>query len=281
VRWHVHRLALLAHHAVVLVTGPSQQGIGAETAYSRARAEPALLILAGRSKTKIQPVVDDIAHRSPGVKTTIVHLELDNQESVRQAVEDVKKLNVQIDGLINNAAIMACPYSKTVDGIEMQFGTNYIGHFLFTNLLLQAGVIPDGAHIVNVSSSASEATDTRPHFDDLTYQDGKLYDPWIVYSVSKIASVLYTRSLSAKLKARKIAVLTLNPGSIRSPLQRYLDQDLVQAVVKRRTEQDPSWKFLEQKSLQEGCSTTLRAALDPSLSGKYPAIKLRVQANSP
>jgi NAD(P)-dependent dehydrogenase (short-subunit alcohol dehydrogenase family) len=209
-----------------------------------------------------------------------VNLELDNQESVRQAVEDVKKLHVHINVLINNAAIMACPYSKTVDGIEMQFGTNHIGHFLFTNLLLQAGVIPDGAHIVNVSSSASETTDARPHFDDLTYQDGKLYDPWVAYSVSKIANVLYTRSLSAKLKTRKIAVLTLNPGSIRSPLQRHLDQELVQAAVKRMTEQDPNWKFPEQKSLQEGCSTSLRAALDPTLLGKYPAIKSRFQAHS-
>jgi NAD(P)-dependent dehydrogenase (short-subunit alcohol dehydrogenase family) len=266
------RCARLAYHAPVLITGPSPQGIGAEAAISLAKGEPALLILAGRSKSKIQSVIDDIAKGCPGVKTAFVQLELDNQKSVRQAVEEVKQLNVKIDGLINNAAIMACPYSKTADGIEMQFGTNHIGHFLFTNLLLQANVVPDGAHIVNVSSSASEVNDVRPHFDDLTYQDGKAYDPWIAYSVSKIANVLYTRSLAAKLRARNITVLTLNPGSIRSPLQRYLDEDLVQSAVKRMMEQDPTWKFPEQKSPREGCSTSLRAVLDPSLAGRFPAI---------
>jgi NAD(P)-dependent dehydrogenase (short-subunit alcohol dehydrogenase family) len=161
---------------------------------------------------------------------------------------------------------------RPAGGIEMQFGPNHIGHFLFTNLLLQAKVIPDGAHIVNVSSSASEVNDARPHFDDLTYQDGVAYDPWIAYCVSKIANVLYTRSLAAKLGVRNITVLALNPGSIRSPLQHYLNEDLVQSAVMRMVDQDPNWKFPEQKFLQEDCLTTLRAALNPSLAGRFPAI---------
>jgi NAD(P)-dependent dehydrogenase (short-subunit alcohol dehydrogenase family) len=79
---------------------------------------------------------------------------------------------------------------------------------LFTNLLLQANVILDGAHIVNVSSSAPEMYETRPYFHDLTYQDGKTYDPWVAYSVSERANILYTRSLAVKLKARNITILS-------------------------------------------------------------------------
>ena len=254
--------------SLVLITGPSLDGIGAETAYSLAKGKPALLILAGRSNPKIQPVIEKIEHQSPGVRTVFIHLELDNQASVRQAVEDVKKLKVKVDCLINNAAVMACPYSKTVDGLELQFGTNHIGHFLFTNLLLQAGIIPDGSVIVNVSSSASEIGDVRSQYDDLTYQGGSSYDPWIAYSVSKLANVLYSRSLSEKLRARNITVFSLNPGSITSQLQRHVDEKTIAAAIKRVEEEEPDWVRPGRKSLQEGCSTTLRAALDPSLAGR-------------
>jgi NAD(P)-dependent dehydrogenase (short-subunit alcohol dehydrogenase family) len=100
----------------------------------------------------------------------------------------------------------------------------------------------------------------------------------MAYSASKMANVLYTRSLSAKLRARKITVLALNLGGIRSPLQRYLNEDLVQAAVKIHTEQDPNWKFPEQKSLQEGSSMTLRAALDPALAGKCPVLHVETSS---
>ena len=258
----------LTNRDAVLITGPSPEGIGAETALSLATGEPALLILAGRSKSKIQPVIAEIATRSPGIKTAFVHLELDNLKSVRQAAEDVKKLEVQIDGLINNAAVMTCPYAKTADGIELQFGTNHIGHFLFTNLLLQAGVIPDSAQIVNVSSSAAEFDRARPCFDDITYQDGATYDEVLAYGASKLANVLFTRSLAEKLRTRKITVLSLNPGSIKSNLQRHMTDEIIQRTMKYRREDDPSWSTGGSKTLQEGCSTTLRAALDPSLAGE-------------
>lgn len=223
--------------------------------------------------------MDDIAQGSPGVNITFVQLEPDNQKSVRQAVEEVKKLDTKIDGFINNAALMACPYSKTMNEIETQFETNWLGHFLFTNLLLQANVIPDGAHIVNVSSSASEMYETRPYFHDLTYQDGKTYDTWVAYSVSKRANVLYTRSLAVKLKARNITILSLNPGSIRSPLQRYLNEKQIQSSMKRIMEQNPNWKYPEHKSLKEGCSTTLRLLLTLALQGGFPQPASRCHAN--
>lgn len=151
-----------------MITGPSEGGIGAETAASLARGSPALLILAGRSESKAAPVIARISKASPDVKVQFVPLDLASQKSVRAGAAEINGLVTKIDFLINNAAIMACPYAKTEDGIESQFGTNHIGHFLLTKLLadkiLAAGA---GSRIVNVSSSAIRGT---IRYDDYNFQ---------------------------------------------------------------------------------------------------------------
>jgi NAD(P)-dependent dehydrogenase (short-subunit alcohol dehydrogenase family) len=127
-----------------------------------------MLILAGRSESKIAPVIARIAESSPDVRVKFVTLDLGSLKSVRKAAAEINEITTKIHLLINNAAIMACPYAKTEDGIESQFGTNHIGHFLLTNLLmdriLAAGA---GARIVNVSSSAIRGT---IRYDDYNFQ---------------------------------------------------------------------------------------------------------------
>ena len=167
---------------------------------------------------------------------------------------------------------MLTPYSITEDGIEMQFGTNHIGPFLFTNLLLQAGLIKE--RIVNVSSSASvrKATYALAPLDDLSYNQGGGYDPVQAYSTSKIAGMLYTRELAARLKDQNIAVFSLNPGSIKTSLQRHMDDDIRQAAYATARKESYSFEPPALKTLQQGCSTQLYAALDPKLaeqSGAY------------
>lgn len=160
--------ALPTHH-LVLITGPSQGGLGAETAFSLAAASPALIILAGRSLSKIQPVIDEIKSLHPTVATRFISLDLGSQVSVRESAVIINASVEKIDYLINNAAIMSCPFSKTVDGIESQFGTNHIGHFLLTNLILgKILAAGEGARIVNVSSSAHNQSDVR--FDDWNFE---------------------------------------------------------------------------------------------------------------
>lgn len=258
----------------VLITGPSEHGIGAETALSIAKASPERLILAGRSRTKIYPVIEEIRQICLQIQIDYLELDLSSLQSVRRAIGQIKALNVLLDVVINNAAIMACPFSKTVDGIESQFGTNHIGPFLFTNLLLKEDLISPGGRIVNVNSSASvrKASMILPHFDDLTYNEGKDYNPWVAYSVSKSASMLCSRILAKRLAKKDIAVFSLNPGSIRSPLQRYLTPELLEEAIRLAKESDPEFQFPKPKSLQQGCATQLRAALDPDLaaySGSY------------
>ncbi len=146
----------------VLVTGPSQGGIGAEAALTLAAASPKLIILAGRSLSKIEPVINNIESAYPNVATKYIPLDLSSQASVREAATSINASVESIDIVINNAAIMACPFSRTVDGIESQFGTNYVGHFLLTNLLMEKVLAAgDGARIVNVSSSAHRMADVR------------------------------------------------------------------------------------------------------------------------
>ena len=146
---------------IVLITGPSDGGIGAETAFSLAAASPACILLAGRSLLKIQPVIDRIKRVYPDVKTQFIPLDLSSQHAVREAAGRINASIQAIDILINNAAIMACPFAKTADGIESQFGTNFLGHFLLTNLIMERLFARQGARIVNLSSSAHRMSDVQ------------------------------------------------------------------------------------------------------------------------
>lgn len=166
------KLAILTC-VIVLITGPSDGGIGAETAFSLAAGSPACILLAGRSLPKIQPVIDRINAVYPDVETRFISLDLSSQGAVREAAARINESVQTIDMLINNAAIMACPFSKTADGIESQFGTNYIGHFLLTNLIMERLVAGQGAKIVNVSSSAHRMSDVQ--LDDWNFQVCRIY----------------------------------------------------------------------------------------------------------
>ena len=152
----------------VLITGPSDGGIGAETALSLAAGSPAYMLLAGRSLSKIQPVIDRISGLYPEVKTQFISLDLSSQLAIREAAASINESVQSIDILINNAAVMGCPFAKTANGIESQFGTNHIGHFLLTNLIMERLIACQGARIVNVSSSGHRISDVQ--LDDWNFQ---------------------------------------------------------------------------------------------------------------
>ena len=155
-------------YITVLITGPSEGGIGAETAFSLAAGSPACILLAGRSLPKIQPVIDRIRTAYPDVQTKFIALDLSSQNAVREAAARINQSIQTLDILINNAAIMACPFAKTADGIESQFGTNYIGHFLLTSLIMEKLIAGESARIVNVSSSAHRMADVQ--LDDWNFE---------------------------------------------------------------------------------------------------------------
>ncbi|KAI1192638.1 hypothetical protein F5X97DRAFT_340071 [Nemania serpens] len=240
----------------VLITGPSEGGIGAEVAISLAHANPFLLILAGRTEDKIKP------------------LDLSAQASVRRAAESISATVEKIDIVINNAAIMACPWSKTEDGIESQFATNYLGHFLLTNLLLDNKTVKmDGARIINTTSTGGLAGEVA--FDDVNFQDGKTYVPVAAYAQSKAAMMLFSAALASRFDPRKVAAFSVHPGNIKTNLQvHFQDPAAFKSAVEWVVSKAGGFQREEFKTLQQGSSTTLVAALDDTIlesSGYYLA----------
>lgn len=146
---------------IILITGVSPGGLGAEFARVISKHSPGLIILANRDVSKASETAKNIAEIASSVPTRILKLDLASQAQIREAAEEVVEMypETHIDVLVNNAGVMAGPYKVTADGIENQFGTNHIGHFLFTNLNMEK-LVPLGkdnnfppARIVNVSSN--------------------------------------------------------------------------------------------------------------------------------
>ena len=212
----------------VLITGPSDGGIGAETATCLAAGSPSLIILAGRSLPKIQSVIDRIHSIDPEVNTQFISVDLSSQASVREAAANINASVEKIDVLINNAAIMSCPFGKTADGIESQFGTNYLGHFLLTNLIMPRLLAAGHARIVNVSSSAHRMSDVRlddwnfevihstsvekKAFDADMAKDGAVYNAGLAYGAAKTANILFSLTLKSKLQNKHVESMSLHPG---------------------------------------------------------------------
>ncbi|PSS07194.1 hypothetical protein M430DRAFT_23342 [Amorphotheca resinae ATCC 22711] len=246
----------------VLITGAGEGGLGAEAAFSIASASPALLILHGRAEERVKPVVERITAAFPSVKTRIFLMDLDSLASVRKAAAEVASWeDVAIDVLINNAAVMAAPYSTTKDGFESQFGVGHLGHFLFTCLLLKANKIKSGGRIVNVSSGGHRLGPVR--FDDPGFTNGTKYEKWAAYGQVKTANMLFSIALAERLKDRNILSFSLHPGGIHTNLLRHLSQEDLENLIKSLREREPDYEF---KTLQQGVSTHLVAAFDPSIA---------------
>jgi NAD(P)-dependent dehydrogenase (short-subunit alcohol dehydrogenase family) len=189
-----------------IVTGASS-GIGLETARALATAG-ARVVLAVRNVDKGQ----DAAAGIRGLRE-VRRLDLASLESVRAFAAD---WDGGIDLLINNAGVMIPPLSRTADGFESQFGTNHLGHFALTNLLLRH--LTGGGRVVTVSSSVYRIG--RIDFDDLNWER-KRYRAWRAYAQSKLANLLFTAELQRRLSAARSSVLAnaAHPGYAATNLQ--------------------------------------------------------------
>ncbi|KAF2886821.1 hypothetical protein ILUMI_19352, partial [Ignelater luminosus] len=184
-----------------IVTG-SNTGIGKYTVqdfYSRG----ARVIMACRSVEKAEKAAEDIQKICEGKENlgeiVIVQLDVSNLESVREFAKKVLEKEDHVDLLVNNAGVMTCPEGKTVDGFETQFGTNHLGHFLLTLLLMPKIIKSAPARIVTVSSVAHTYLDGPLALDDLNWEKRK-YSPTQAYAQSKIANILFTKELAHKLE---------------------------------------------------------------------------------
>ena len=199
---------------IVLTTGVTQGGLGATFVETIAQYQPRLLILAGRSQQKVSATEEKIKSNSesPDVATRFLPLDLSSQASVRAAADTVLGwADVEhIDVLVSSAGIMAGPFKTTQEGIENQFGSNHVGHFLLTNLLLPKILAAPKPRVVSVASDGHRFSSVR--FEDVNFQDGRVYEQWEAYGQSKTGNILFARSLAEKLGGRGLKAYSLHPG---------------------------------------------------------------------
>ncbi|MGB5759087.1 MAG: oxidoreductase, partial [Acidimicrobiales bacterium] len=204
---------------IAVVTG-ANSGLGLETARELAR-RGASVVLAVRNPDKGQAAVDDIRSDIPDADLRLLQLDLASLDSVRTAAEELRQTVDRIDLAINNAGVMYTPAMKTADGFEMQFGTNHLGHFAWTGLLLDRLLPVEGSRVVTVSSVGHRIR-SRIDFDDLNADKG--YNRVVAYGRSKLANLLFTYELQRRLDAAgaPTAALAAHPGGSDTELGRHI-----------------------------------------------------------
>jgi NAD(P)-dependent dehydrogenase (short-subunit alcohol dehydrogenase family) len=247
---------LTGRHA--LVTGASA-GIGVETVRALA-AHGASVTMAVRDRPKAEKAREQILASVPDADLELRELDLASLASVRAFCEGLLADRSSLDLLIGNAGIMACPHGTTVDGFELQFGTNHLGHFLLCRELLPLVSHP-GARVVLLSSSGHRISDVS--LDDPGFERTP-YDEWVAYGRAKTANVLCAVGLDARLDEHGAQAMAVHPGFIITELGRHLTKVSFAALQALR----PPGEAPFQKSVEQGAATTCFAATNPALEGE-------------
>jgi NAD(P)-dependent dehydrogenase (short-subunit alcohol dehydrogenase family) len=240
-----------------VITG-ANTGLGYETATALA-AKGAHVVLAVRNLEKGKDAADLISRRIPGGSVSLQELDLTSLDSIRSAADELRSKHDEIDMLINNAGVMMTPKSTTKDGFELQFGTNHLGHFALTGLLLDRVLAAPGSRVVTVSSAGHRfARGIR--FDDL--QSEHDYSRVGAYGQAKLANLMFTYELQRRLAGRNSIAVAAHPGSSNTELARNVPGP-VRIAFNLVTP-------LVTQSAAMGALPTLRAATDPGvLGGQY------------
>ncbi len=261
---------------VVVVTGAAS-GLGTETARALA-AHGAEVVLAGRNPEALDAAVADVASVATAQPPRGVLFDLASLDSVRAGAAALMEGHDHIDTLINNAGVMACPLARTSEGFEMQFGTNHLGHFLLTNLVLPALLAAPSPRVVCLSSAGHQISPIL--WDDPNFENSE-YHNWIAYGQSKTANALFAFELDSRFSARGLHAFSLHPGVIMTPLARHLTEvDLAWLAERTAAERDraetPSTEpsgtgggqeeTLSFKTVAEGAATSVWAATAPELA---------------
>jgi retinol dehydrogenase-12 len=238
-----------------VVTG-ANTGIGKITARELAR-RGAHVIIACRSRAKAEPVIAEIKSETGNANIELVELDLSDLASVRHCAEELLARKIPIHGLINNAGL-AGKRGLTKDGFELAFGTNHLGHYLFTRLLLDRIKESGHARIVNVSSAS--------HYQAKGINWSAVHEPTKSvtglreYEVSKLANVLFTKELARRLDGSGVTTYAVHPGVVASDAWRRVPQPF-------------RWLMkLFMVTTEQGARSSLRCATDPELAtetGRY------------
>jgi NAD(P)-dependent dehydrogenase (short-subunit alcohol dehydrogenase family) len=237
---------------LAVVTG-ANTGLGFETARVLA-ARGASVVLAVRDAEKGKRAAARIAGTAPGANVTVQPLDLASLDSIRAAAGELRARHPRIDLLINNAGVMLTPRQTTRDGFELQLGTNHLGHFALTGLLLEQMLPVPGSRVVTVSSIAHRVQ-ARINFDDL--QGERSYSRVGAYSQSKLANLMFTYELQRRLSGGGTTIaVAAHPGLASTELARYTPAIIASFYLRVMTQ-----------PAAMGALPVLRAATDPGVHG--------------
>jgi NAD(P)-dependent dehydrogenase (short-subunit alcohol dehydrogenase family) len=239
-----------------VITG-SNSGIGYESAVALARKN-AHVVMACRSLEKAERARQELYQRAPNATVDLLQLDLGSLQSIRAFAEAFDAAYDRLDILMNNAGIMAPPYGTTVDGFESQFGTNHLGHFALTGLLLSKLLNTAKSRVVTISSYANLGG--WINFDDL--QSSKRYIGWLAYCQSKLANIHFARQLQKKLEAAHAETISVvcHPGHAVTNLQTH-PANAVDAMMLR------SANATMGQPAELGATYQLYAAIAPEVRG--------------
>jgi len=244
----------------LIVTG-GNSGLGFETTRALAK-RGAHVVLACRSLEKANEAIARLRAENPRADVEAMALDLASLASVRTFASGFLRKQSALHGLVNNAGVMALPRCETVDGFEMQLGTNHFGHFALTGLLLESLLATPGSRVVNLSSTMHKAG--RMRFDDLHGE--RSYGKWTAYGQSKLANLLFTYELQRRLAAKRAATISVasHPGYAATNLQfagpRMQGSSLLESAA-------GLMNHLFSQSAEMGALPSLYAATAPGVQG--------------
>jgi NAD(P)-dependent dehydrogenase (short-subunit alcohol dehydrogenase family) len=257
--WTTRDIPRLADKTAVVTGGNS--GLGFETARALA-LKGARVVIACRNPDKGNEAVAKIKSVAPDADVMLAALDLASLASIKRFAAELGERQPRLDILCNNAGVMALPYRETADGFEMQIGTNHLGHFALTALLMPLLDKARAARVVSVSSNMHRVG--RMRFDDLMGK--RSYSKWGAYGQSKLANLLFTYELQHRLDEAKKDILSVaaHPGYAATNLQAAGPQmegsRLASAVM--------DWaNRLAAQDAAGGALPTLYAAVSPSVNG--------------
>eukprot|EP00743_Colponemidia_sp_Colp-15_P002052 GILK01002226.1.p1 GENE.GILK01002226.1~~GILK01002226.1.p1 ORF type:complete len:311 (-),score=44.40 GILK01002226.1:154-1086(-) len=212
------------HNQTVVITGGAA-GIGYVCARELAR-KGWHVVIAARTPSAAEHAIENLKRESGSSKFDFIQLDLSSMKSIKAFSDEYHHRGFPLHVLLNNAGVMGCPRSFTEDGFEMQFGTNHIGHYLLTRLLLdviqKTATAEVPARVVNLASVGHLWCPRGGiEFDNLKAE--KSYSPWTAYGQSKLANILFTKELARQVEGQNILVNAVHPGYVKTTLARHVE----------------------------------------------------------
>jgi NAD(P)-dependent dehydrogenase (short-subunit alcohol dehydrogenase family) len=256
-KWTLQNMPDLTGKVIIVTGGNSGLGYSSVAAFASKGAE---VILACRSLERGEAAKNEIITNHKGAKLKVMQLDLMDLKSVNLFVTNFKQEYTKLDVLLNNAGIMSVPYGLTADGFEKQLGTNHLGHFALTELLMDIISKTPRSRVVNVSSIAHKSGEMD--YNNLQFENGNGYTPMKAYSKSKLANLLFTYELQRYFEANKIDSIAVaaHPGVSNTHLGDHMKNKFIYKLVV------PLINALIQKP-EIGSLAQIRAAVDDKVSG--------------